>query len=64
MENFDVAMKLLPVADKYQFQKLKEVCESVISSNLTRDNVMTIYLLADQFSAVGLQKKCETLIKM
>ena len=50
VENFDVAMKLLPVADKYQFQKLKEVCESVISSNLTRDNVMTIYLLANQFS--------------
>ena len=64
VENFDVAMKLLPEADKYQFQKLKEVCESVISSNLTRDNVMNIYLLANQFNAVGLKEKCETFVKM
>ena len=64
VENFDVAMKLLPVADKYQFQKLKEVCEGTISSNLTRSNVLSIHLLASQFSAIELQKKCEALVKM
>ena len=64
VENFDVAMKLLPVADKYQFQKLKEVCENTISCNLTRSNVLSIHLLASQFGAIELQKKCEALVKM
>ena len=64
VENFDVAMKLLPVADKYQFQKLKEVCESTISCNLTRSNVLSIHLLASQFGAIELQQKCEALVKM
>ena len=61
---FEMALKLLPVVDKYQFKKLKMICESTISSRLTRDNVLEIYLLAKQCGAKELQKKCEVLVKI
>ena len=61
---FEMALKLLPVTDKYQFKKLKMICESTISSRLTRDNVLDIYLLAKQCGAKELQKKCEVLVKI
>ena len=61
---FEMALKLLPVTDKYQFKKLKVICESIISSQLTRDNVLDIYLLAKQCGAKELQKKCEVLVKI
>ena len=61
---FEMALKLLPVSDKYQFKKLKVICESTISSHLIRDNVLDIYLLAKQCGAKELQKKCEVLVKV
>ncbi len=64
VEDFDTAVKILPLADKYQFQTLKGVCEQFISGQLTRENVLDVYMLANQCSALTLQEKCKVLIKM
>ncbi len=42
VESQEMALKLLPVTDKYQFKKLKAICESVISSQLNKQNVLEI----------------------
>ena len=64
VEDFDTAVKILPLADKYQFHTLKGVCEQFISGQLTRENVLDVYMLANQCSALTLQEKCKVLIKM
>ncbi len=63
VEDFDMAVKILPLADKYQFQTLKGVCEQFISGQLTRENVLDVYMLANQCNALTLQEKCKVLIK-
>ena len=64
VKDFDTAVKILPLADKYQFHTLKGVCERLISGQLTRENVLMVYMMATQCRALELQKKCETLVKI
>jgi len=63
VKDLDMALKLLSVADKYQFSRLKKVCEAVIASNLDLDNVLTYFSLAKQFDALDLQKRCDSLLR-
>ena len=62
VENFDVALELLPVTESYKFLKLKGVCELAIGSNLTRSNVLRCYEVAVGCNALKLRKKCESLL--
>ncbi len=64
VESQEMALKLLPVTDKYQFKKLKAICESVISSQLNKQNVLEIYVLAKQCDARDLMAKCEILVNL
>ncbi len=64
VESQEMALKLLPVTDKYQFKKLKAICESVISSQLNKQNVLEIYVLAKQCDAQDLMAKCEILVNL
>ena len=54
----DDASKLLPIANKYEFTKLKEICEDIISSMLTYENVVTYLKLADRHQASALRRNC------
>lgn len=63
VSDLDLAVKLLPVVDKYQFFRLKRVCEAVIASHLNMDNVLTYFAHAKQHGAQELQKRCDSLLR-
>ena len=58
-----IAMELLPLADRYELEELKLMCESVIDSHLTVDNVIQVLLLADRHNCPKLTKLCIPLFK-
>jgi len=58
-ENIDtIAMELLPVADKYALNELKQSCINVIRRQPTAENIVTIMLLADQHHCPDLIRFC------
>ncbi|KAL7298423.1 hypothetical protein TKK_0008214 [Trichogramma kaykai] len=57
------AMDLLAVADKYQLEELKSVCEQMIGSNLSTENAVDILRVADKHNAKYLRKKAADFIK-
>ncbi len=63
VESQEMALKLLPVTDKYQFKKLKAICESIICSQLSKESVLEMYGFAKNCNAQELIAKCEMLIK-
>ncbi|XP_057334007.1 speckle-type POZ protein-like [Microplitis mediator] len=57
VENIDDdAEYLLEVADKYQVQMLKELCEKSLSKSVTTENAVKIMILADRHNAKQLLK--------
>lgn len=53
-----IALKLLPVVDKYQFNGLKQTCERMILSQLKVENAISCLILAEQHKANKLKKRC------
>ena len=54
----EVAGDLLYVADKYQLENLKKICEEHLSSNLRVDNAARIIQLAYLYNAPQLKRLC------
>lgn len=58
VENLDeVAEELLIVADKYQIQGLKELCERCLCKNLNDGNVCSLLMLGDQYQGKRLREE-------
>ncbi|KAL7298421.1 hypothetical protein TKK_0008212 [Trichogramma kaykai] len=57
------AMNLLAAADKYQLETLKSMCEQIIGSNLSTENVVDILRVADKYNLKWLEKKAVSFIK-
>jgi len=52
------AIKLLPLADKYQLLELKQACEAELGRNVTANNVCQILILADLHKCYDLKNTC------
>ena len=52
------AADLLPIADKYDIQELKDVCAAVFAMNLETDNVAMTLILADLYRCADLKNVC------
>ncbi|CAO2209720.1 unnamed protein product [Urochloa humidicola] len=57
-EKEDIVRHLLVAADKYAMERMKLVCESIISKRLRVDNVATTLALADQHHCSKLKDAC------
>ncbi|KAI1705072.1 BTB/POZ domain-containing protein [Ditylenchus destructor] len=53
-----LALKLLPLADKYIVIPLKEMCEVFLASKITTENFLAVAMFADCYSAAKLKKAC------
>ena len=56
LRNF--AMELLPVADRFGLDKLKEMCASALKQEISKDSVIDILLLADTLHLPALLRYC------
>jgi len=59
----DVTAELLAVADKYGLEDLKKMCASFLASNLRRNNVVDIVLLAHDHGCPALQDKASAVLR-
>ncbi|XP_057320397.1 kelch-like protein 24 [Microplitis mediator] len=50
-EDVDTALKMLELANMYQINKLKDICEQTLLNNIKVDNVLVILVAADDFNA-------------
>ncbi|XP_065204312.1 speckle-type POZ protein-like [Planococcus citri] len=57
------AFELLPVADKYDLEELRIMCEEVLLKKLSPDNAVKILILADMHRAKKLKAGCLLFIK-
>ena len=55
MEN---AYQILPLAEKYHLQRLKDACVQAMDICLTKENVCDILIAADRFRCDNLKRKC------
>ena len=53
----DMAFGLLPIADKYQLDKLRDMCSVYLGNNLTAENVSDVLILADLCQCTKLKAK-------
>ena len=58
----DIASELLKVADKYQLDLLKNICEESLCSTLKVINCVEYLVLGDMYNAVKLKKKAMRLV--
>lgn len=64
VQNLDtLAFELLPVADRYDLQKLKIACGNVFLKNLSVQNAVEIVTVADMYNVGDLKKKTTRFIK-
>ncbi|XP_044006010.1 speckle-type POZ protein B-like [Aphidius gifuensis] len=56
-------MELLEVAEKYQVDRLKNICERIICGTINADNVTSVLIFSDKFNVGQLNKKCLEFIK-
>lgn len=58
-ENFDaIATKVLPLAEKYLLEDLKQACVYSIDKSLSPENVCNSLIIADHYNCPVLKKKC------
>ena len=60
----DCAPKLIYGADKYELNGLKELCVIAMIDNLSVENAVDYFLLADQYDAEELLDRCIEFIKV
>ena len=53
----DTVFGLLPMADKYQLDALKDTCATYLRNNLTTENVVDVLILADLYRSIELKEK-------
>ena len=53
----DLALDLIPVAEKYLMLELKKVCENFLSTNLTVENAAHVAAVAQHHSCAELMEK-------
>ena len=58
-----IAMDLLPIADRYEVDQLKKMCEAAIRRNLSVENVIDALLLAEVHDCKFLMASCIPLFK-
>ncbi|KAI5426685.1 hypothetical protein KIW84_032206, partial [Lathyrus oleraceus] len=56
--DLDVAPDLLKAADQYLLDGLKRICESVISEDISVENVSLMYMMSDTYNATSLKYSC------
>ncbi|CAI8614194.1 unnamed protein product [Vicia faba] len=56
--DLDVAPDLLKAADQYLLDGLKRICESVISEDISVENVSLMYVMSDTYNATSLKYSC------
>ncbi|XP_075149560.1 speckle-type POZ protein B-like [Haematobia irritans] len=59
----DMAVDLLPAADKYALHRLKTMCEFVLHRDLRSDTAIETLILADRHRANQLKEQCINIIK-
>ena len=59
----DVAIKLLPLADKYLLDELKQLCDSAIRRILSVENIAEVLRVADDHDCPDLFKYCVPFFK-
>ncbi|XP_044010141.1 speckle-type POZ protein-like B [Aphidius gifuensis] len=58
-----IPMELLAVAEKYQVDRLKKICEEIICGTINSDNVSSMLIFSDKYNVEKLKKKCLEFIK-
>ncbi|XP_015596702.1 speckle-type POZ protein isoform X2 [Cephus cinctus] len=59
VDNLDsLAAQLLPLAERFQLQGLKELCERNLIETITPENVATLLLIADEYGCDPLKRAC------
>ena len=58
MDKKEMTRHLLVAADEYGMERLKLMCESILSKELDVESVVTTFALADQHSCSGLKDAC------
>uniref|UniRef100_A0A6V7M155 BTB domain-containing protein n=1 Tax=Bracon brevicornis TaxID=1563983 RepID=A0A6V7M155_9HYME len=58
IDDVDSALEILDAAEKYNIQRLKEICEYKLYKYLRVDNVLEIYRKADTLQALRLKEEC------
>ncbi|XP_044010314.1 speckle-type POZ protein-like [Aphidius gifuensis] len=58
-----MTMELLAVADKYQVDCLKNICEEIICKTINVNNAANILVFSDKYNLEKLDKKCLEFIK-
>ncbi|XP_044010297.1 speckle-type POZ protein-like B [Aphidius gifuensis] len=58
-----MAMELLAVAEKYQVDRLKNICEDIICKMINVDNFAIILVCSDKYNLKKLNKKCLEFLK-
>lgn len=58
-----IAIELLPLADRYGLDELKELCASALQQEVTEDNVIDILLLAETLHLPELVRYCAPLFQ-
>ncbi|XP_058748626.1 ARM REPEAT PROTEIN INTERACTING WITH ABF2-like isoform X1 [Vicia villosa] len=56
--DLEVAPDLLKAADQYLLDGLKRICESVISKDISVENVSLMYVMSDTYNATTLKYSC------
>lgn len=59
----ELAFELLPAADKYQLEDLKDRCEKKLINVLLEENVIQMLILSDMHNAKKLKKEALAYIK-
>ena len=59
----DIAVQLLPLADKYLLDELKQLCDSAIRRILSVDNIAEVLRVADDHDCPDLFKYCVPFFK-
>ena len=60
--NAKVALDLLGLADAYMLEGLKYLCENTLMHNVDNENVCSLLIDANKYSANELKKFCQTFL--
>ncbi|XP_014225944.1 speckle-type POZ protein B-like [Trichogramma pretiosum] len=60
----DIVLEILAVADKYQVDNLKIMCEKILSANLSTKNAIEILSAAQKYNAMDLESNVHNFLKL
>jgi len=59
----EIALEVHAAADKYGLDELKELCESCVCATLTADNVVDVFMLAEERSCVKIRDRALVVLR-